>query len=95
MKNERHSYVFITQVYVPDPNATGQHLADVAEELARRGHDVVVYTSNRGYDEPSKYYPSRETRQGVKIRRETFPAQLKNQVWWQFPPNNVPPIVAA
>lgn len=69
MKNERHSYVFITQVYVPDPNATGQHLADVAEELARRGHDVVVYTSNRGYDEPSKYYPPRETRQGVKIRR--------------------------
>lgn len=69
MKRERHSYVFITQVYVPDPNATGQHLADVAEELARRGHDVVVYTSNRGYDEPSKHYPRRETRNGVKIRR--------------------------
>ena len=69
MTRERHSYVFITQVYVPDPNATGQHLADVAEELARRGHDVVVYTSNRGYDEPSNYYPRRETRHGVKIRR--------------------------
>ena len=69
MKRERHSYVFITQVYVPDPNATGQHLADVAEELARRGHDVVVYTSNRGYDEPSNYYPRKETRHGVKIRR--------------------------
>jgi glycosyltransferase involved in cell wall biosynthesis len=69
MNGERHSYVFITQVYVPDPNATGQHLADVAEELARRGHDVDVYTSNRGYDEPSKYYPRKETRQGVKIHR--------------------------
>lgn len=69
MTRERHSYIFITQVYVPDPNATGQHLADVAEELARRGHDVVVYTSNRGYDEPSNYYPRRETRHGVKIRR--------------------------
>lgn len=69
MTRRKHSYVFITQVYVPDPNATGQHLADVAEELARRGHDVTVYTSNRGYDEPSNYYPAKETRAGVKIRR--------------------------
>jgi len=69
VKPPKHSYVFITQVYVPDPNATGQHLADVAEELARRGHDVTVYTSNRGYDEPSNYYPAKETRGGVKIRR--------------------------
>jgi len=69
VKRTKHSYVFITQVYVPDPNATGQHLADVAEELAHRGHDVTVYTSNRGYDEPSNYYPAKETRAGVKIRR--------------------------
>ena len=69
MTPRKHSYVFITQVYVPDPNATGQHLADVAEELARRGHDVTVYTSNRGYDEPSNYYPAKETIGGVKIRR--------------------------
>ena len=47
MNQTKRSYVFVTQVYVPDPNATGQHLADVAEELARRGHEVVVYTSNR------------------------------------------------
>ncbi|HZI99493.1 MAG TPA: glycosyltransferase family 4 protein [Gemmatimonadaceae bacterium] len=72
MTPRKHSYVFITQVYVPDPNATGQHLADVAEELARRGHDVTVYTSNRGYDEPSNYYPAKETRAGVRIRRVPF-----------------------
>ena len=72
MSSLKHSYVFITQVYVPDPNATGQHLADVAEELARRGNDVTVYTSNRGYDEPSNYYPAKETRAGVKIRRVPF-----------------------
>jgi colanic acid biosynthesis glycosyl transferase WcaI len=69
MTNKKHSYAFITQVYVPDPNATGQHLADVAEELARRGNDVVVYTSNRGYDNPEVTYPARETRNGVRIRR--------------------------
>ena len=69
MRNEKQSYVFITQVYVPDPNATGQHLADAAEELARRGHDVVVYTSNCGYDNPENTYPPREVRNGVAIRR--------------------------
>ena len=72
MTPRRQSYVFITQVYVPDPNATGQHLADVAEELARRGHEVTVYTSNRGYDDPSVYYPPKETRHGVRIRRVPF-----------------------
>jgi glycosyltransferase involved in cell wall biosynthesis len=72
MTPRRQSYVFITQVYVPDPNATGQHLADVAEELARRGHEVTVYTSNRGYDDPSVYYPRKETRHGVRIRRIPF-----------------------
>jgi colanic acid biosynthesis glycosyl transferase WcaI len=65
----KRSYVFITQVYVPDPNATGQHLADVAEELAARGHDVVVYTSNRGYDNPENFYSRSETINGVRIRR--------------------------
>jgi glycosyltransferase involved in cell wall biosynthesis len=69
MSQAKHSYVFVTQVYVPDPNATGQHLADVAEELARRGHDVVVYTSNRGYDNPEVFYAPSETRNGVRIRR--------------------------
>jgi glycosyltransferase involved in cell wall biosynthesis len=67
--SRKRSYVFITQVYVPDPNATGQHLADVAEELAARGHEVVVYTSNRGYDNPENYYAASETRNGVTIRR--------------------------
>jgi glycosyltransferase involved in cell wall biosynthesis len=59
----------ITQVYVPDPAAVGQHIADAAEEMARRGHDVVVFTSARGYDDPSIRYPSREIRGGVRIRR--------------------------
>lgn len=63
------SFVFITQVYVPDPAAVGQHLADAAEELARRGHDVTVYTSRSGYDDPSATYPSSETIRGVNVRR--------------------------
>jgi glycosyltransferase involved in cell wall biosynthesis len=61
--------LIITQVYVPDPAAVGQHIADAAEEMASRGHDVLVYTSARGYDDPSIRYPSREVRGGVHIRR--------------------------
>lgn len=65
----KKTIVIVSQVYVPDPAATGQHLADVAEELVRRGHKVIVYTSSRGYDEPSIKYPMRETINGVLVRR--------------------------
>lgn len=61
--------VVISQVYVPDPAAVGQHVADAAEEMARRGWKVIVYTSARGYDDPSIRYPRRETRGGVDVRR--------------------------
>jgi len=59
----------LSQVYAPDPAAVGQHVADAAEEMARRGWRVVVYTSARGYDDPSKHYPLREERNGVDIHR--------------------------
>lgn len=64
-----HSFLFLSQVYVPDPAAVGQHMADAAEELARRGHRVVVYTANRGYDDPSAVYRRRESVNGVDVRR--------------------------
>jgi hypothetical protein len=47
----------------------GQQLADVAGELARRGHAVTVVTSDRGYDDPRARYAPREERDGVSIRR--------------------------
>ncbi|MEO8192560.1 MAG: glycosyltransferase family 4 protein [Gemmatimonadales bacterium] len=72
MTARRKTFVFISQVYVPDPAAVGQHLADAAEELARRGHRVLVYTSGHGYDDPSARYPARETLRGVDVRRVPF-----------------------
>lgn len=69
MTIERKTFVFISQVYLPDPAAVGQHLADAAEELARRGHRVIVYTSRQGYDDPSLRYPAREVLGGVEVRR--------------------------
>jgi len=61
--------LIISQTFVPDPASVGQHVADVAMELARRGHDVRVYTSGRGYEDPSVKYPRRENLHGVDVRR--------------------------
>lgn len=65
----QRTFLFLTQVYVPDPAAVGQHMADAAAELVRRGHRVVVVTSDRGYDDPTVRYPRREVLDGVEVRR--------------------------
>jgi glycosyltransferase involved in cell wall biosynthesis len=65
----RPRLLVISQVYVPDAAAVGQYVADACEEAAARGWDVVVYTSARGYDDPTQQYPADETRHGVTIRR--------------------------
>ena len=61
--------LFLTQVYVPDPASVGQHMHDAAAELVKRGWRVKVLAARRGYDDPSRRYASRETRDGVDIRR--------------------------
>lgn len=63
------TFLIISQVYVPDPASVGQHIADAAAAIAERGYRVVVYASARGYDDPSKKYPSREMLKGVDVRR--------------------------
>jgi glycosyltransferase involved in cell wall biosynthesis len=67
--NARSTYLVVSQVYVPDPASVGQHMHDAARELARRGHRVIVYTSGRGYEDPSRRYPRREIVDGVEVRR--------------------------
>jgi colanic acid biosynthesis glycosyl transferase WcaI len=63
------SFLIISQVYVPDPAAVGHYIADAAAEMARRGYRTIVYTSARGYDDPSCRYPPRENLDGVEVRR--------------------------
>ncbi len=65
----RSTFLVISQVYVPDPASVGQHMHDAARELAHRGHRVIVYTSGRGYEDPSRRYPRREVVDGVEVRR--------------------------
>jgi len=69
MSGKSPTLLIITQVYVPDPASVGQHIADVAKEMVRRGWRVVVYTSARGYDDPSQRYPGRENLDGVDVQR--------------------------
>ncbi len=40
--------IFINRFYWPDEPATGQLLTDLAEALAREGHDVIVIASHNG-----------------------------------------------
>lgn len=61
--------LILTQAYVPDPSTTGQHLHNAAVALVGRGHEVRVLAANRGYEDPSRKYPARETRDGVEVRR--------------------------
>ncbi len=59
----------LSQVYVPDPAAVGQHMADAAAEMARRGYPTVALVSGRGYENPSVKYKPRETINGVDVKR--------------------------
>jgi hypothetical protein len=76
----RKTLVILSQVFVPDPASVGQHMADVAFEMARRGHRVKVFASARGYEDPTRRYPLRETMHGVDIRRLDFASFGKKRI---------------
>lgn len=77
---DRPLILFITQVYVPDPAAVGQQLADAAAELARRGFRVRVLTSANGYDDPSQRYAEHEVIEGVEVTRLPFASFGKSSI---------------
>ena len=70
----------VSQTFVPDPASVGQHMADVAFELARRQHPVRVYASARGYEDPTAIYPRRETLHGADIHRFGFASFGKKSI---------------
>ena len=74
------TFLILSQVYVPDPASVGQHVADAAAELVRRGWRVRVYAAANGYDDPSKKYPKRETLDGVDIVRLPFSSFGKSSI---------------
>ena len=68
----RRKFLLVSQVYAPDPAAVARLMADVGSELAHRGHDVIVVTADRGYDNPTIKYASAKTADGVDVRRLPF-----------------------
>ena len=73
----RKTLLVVSQTFIPDPASVGQHMADVALELARRGHasekyNVRVYASARGYENPNNVYPRCETIGQADVRRFGF-----------------------
>jgi colanic acid biosynthesis glycosyl transferase WcaI len=65
----RKTLVIFSQVYVPDPASVGQHMHDAAAAFVRRGLRVIVFTSDRGYEDPSQRFSRYERRAGVDIVR--------------------------
>jgi len=61
--------VFVNRYFHPDHSATSQMLSDLAFHLAARGWDVEVVTSRQRYEDAAAKLPSRETGNGVKVRR--------------------------
>jgi glycosyltransferase involved in cell wall biosynthesis len=63
--------LFLNQFYIPDVAATGQLLADVAEQLAAQGHEVHVICSRRTYSRGEKVLPAIEVINDVHVHRVT------------------------
>ena len=59
----------LCQVYAPEPTGVGQYMTEACESLVERGHDVTVFTSACGYEDPTIRFPGREERAGVHVRR--------------------------
>ncbi|MBZ0267584.1 glycosyltransferase family 4 protein [bacterium] len=62
--------LLVNQHYPPDSGATGRLLAQLAEALADRGHEVEVLTGKPTYEEARGLSaPRRETVRGVRVHR--------------------------
>lgn len=73
--------LLINQCFYPDHVATAQHLTDLALGLVEAGHQVTAVASSRGYDDPTRRFPVRETWKGIDIHRIWTPGLGKKAKW--------------
>jgi len=59
----------VSQFYYPDTVSVSQHLTDLLEALAERGHEVSVYSSIRDYENPGNVFSNNEIVNNVRIQR--------------------------
>ncbi|HEV2827628.1 MAG TPA: glycosyltransferase family 4 protein [Pyrinomonadaceae bacterium] len=74
--------LLLNQCFYPDVMATAQQLTDLAVGLTAEGHSVTVIASDRGYDDPTRRFPRRETWKGIQIIRISS-ATLGKQARWR------------
>lgn len=87
MAVQARSLIIHCQVFWPDNSATAQLITAVAEEAAKRGRNVTVVTSARGYN-LDETYPKREEHAGVlilrvkgfRLDRHSFAGRLANYI---------------
>ncbi|MBX9745628.1 MAG: glycosyltransferase family 4 protein [Hyphomonadaceae bacterium] len=60
--------IALNRFYWPDHSASAQMLTDLAQHMARHGHEVTIITSRLCYEGGARL-PARETNEGVAIRR--------------------------
>lgn len=76
--------LLLNQCFHPDHVSSAQHLTDLAQGLAQAGHEVVAVAASRGYDNPERRFPVRETWQGVEIHRIWTPGLGKKAKWRRY-----------
>lgn len=84
MATRAQTLLVLCQVYPPDPAAVGQHVASLAEHMARLGWRVIVYAAARGYEDPSQIYSGRERRNGVDVCRLPLSSFGKSSLVWRL-----------
>ncbi len=73
--------LLLNQAFYPDVVSSSQHLTDLALGLVKKGHQVTVITSRRGYDNPLAHFPKREVWKGVEIIRISSLGLGKKAKW--------------
>jgi putative colanic acid biosynthesis glycosyltransferase WcaI len=73
--------LLLNQCFYPDVVSTAQYLTELATELSARGHDVTVIAGDRGYDDPSRRFPRRETWNDIRIIRIPSLSLGKSSRW--------------
>lgn len=73
--------LLLNQAFYPDVVSTAQHLSGLAKALADAGHQVVVVTSRRAYDQPERTFRAREYWHSVQIYRVWNTAFGKGARW--------------
>ena len=73
--------LLLNQAFYPDVVSTAQHLAELAEALVKKGHEVNVVTGRRAYENTDRLFSARETWRGVRIIRISSTRFGKTAKW--------------